>query len=122
MWTTYKGLTVPDSTTGDAGGYLKADLVELADRSPSYVAKTSTYSIATTDFLINCTSGTFTATLPTAVGVEAKVYWIKNSGTGVITVATTSSQTIDSSTTYVLRNRYETIQVMSDGANWIVLK
>ena len=31
-WTTYRGLNVPDSTTGDAGTNLKGDLQSLADR------------------------------------------------------------------------------------------
>jgi hypothetical protein len=31
-WATYRGLTVPSSTTGDAGGYLKGDLTALSDR------------------------------------------------------------------------------------------
>ena len=33
-WTTYKLLHVPDSPTGDAGGYLKDDLNDLANRAP----------------------------------------------------------------------------------------
>lgn len=33
-WTTYKGLDVPDSTSGQAGTYLKDDLTDLADRAP----------------------------------------------------------------------------------------
>jgi hypothetical protein len=85
-----------------------------------YVAKTSTYSIATTDFLINCTSGTFTTTLHTAVNWAGRIICVKNSGTGTITVATTSSQTIDGSTTKLLYANEELI-LMSDGANWIIL-
>ena len=60
-----------------------------------YVAKNSTYSISSDDHFIDCTSGSFTVTLPTAINVAGKVYIIKNSGTGSITVNTTSSQTID---------------------------
>lgn len=33
-WTIYKDLYVPDSTVGDAGGHLKDDLMDLADRAP----------------------------------------------------------------------------------------
>jgi len=33
MWVTYKGLNVPDTATGDAGGYLTCDLKSLADRA-----------------------------------------------------------------------------------------
>ena len=52
--------------------------------------------------------------------LSGKVYIIKNSGSGAITVATTSSQTIDGSTTYSLATQYKYVQVMSNGANWII--
>lgn len=83
------------------------------------VSKTSTYSITETDYVVRC-SGTFTVTLPTAVGVSDKIYLIKNSGVGVITLDTTSSQTIDGVTTQtVLAGNW--IEVQSDGSNWIVI-
>ena len=85
-----------------------------------YTGQSATYAIKTSDYLVNCTSGTFTATLPTAVGCTGKNYIIKNSGAGAITVATTSSQTIDGSTTYSLGTQYKYVKVVSDGANWII--
>ena len=47
----------------------------------------STYAILATDKTILATSGTFTATLPTAVGVAGRIYVIKNAGTGTVTIA-----------------------------------
>lgn len=89
-----------------------------------YVAKTGTYSIGTSDYLINCTANTFTVTLPTAVGIAGKIYYVTNSGAGVITIATTSSQTftnvVTTPTTLTL-SAVGTVSVMSDGANWIRL-
>jgi len=85
-----------------------------------YSAQTGTYAIKTSDYLINATSGTYTATLPTAVGCTGKNYIIKNSGAGAITVATTSSQTIDGAATYSLLLQYKYVHVVSDGANWII--
>ena len=35
---------------------------------------------------INCTAGTFSVNLPTAVGIQGRVYILVNSGTGVITL------------------------------------
>lgn len=71
------------------------------------------------DELVNITSGTFTVTLPTAVGYT-KNYIIKNSGTGIITLATTSSQTIDGFASGVWTlNTLDKITIRSDGANWI---
>jgi len=84
-----------------------------------YTSKTSTYAIAAGDHTINCTTGTFTVTLPTASGRAGQVYVIKNSGSGVITVATTSAQTIDTDSTVSLIE-FESIQVQSTGSNWII--
>ena len=84
-----------------------------------YSAKSTTYTIGDEDYFIDCTSGTFTVTLPTAVGVSGKIYIVKNSESGTITVATTSSQTIDGSSTKTL-SQYQSIQVQSNGANWVI--
>ena len=91
-------------------------------RQSAYVAKTALYTIASaTDYCVNCTSGTYSITLPTAVSIAGQEFIVKNSGTGVITIATTSSQTIDGGASGTLTlNQYESLSVMSDGANWII--
>lgn len=86
-----------------------------------YTAVSTTYSIPQSAYLIDCTSGTFTATLPTAVGATGKNIIIKNSGSGAITIATTTSQTIDGSTTYSLGSQYKYVHVVSNGSNWIII-
>ncbi len=86
--------------------------------SVNYVAKTSTYAILTTDVIVEATSGTFTATLPTAVGCAGKPYILKNSGVGVLTIATTSAQTIDGAAPGTLA-QYQALSISSNGANWI---
>jgi len=86
----------------------------------NYTAQTGTYAILRNDYTINCTSGTFTVTLPTAVGFTGQEYVIKNSGAGAITVATTSSQTIDGVTTQIL-STLMSITVMSNWANRIII-
>lgn len=85
----------------------------------AYVAKTATYPITANDHTIDCTANSFTVTLPTAVGCAGQEYVIKNSGTGAITVATTSSQTIDGVTSASLGTQYDSLIVKSNGANWI---
>lgn len=57
--------------------------------------KTSNYTISASDYMVECTSGTFNITLPSATTHPGKEYAIKNSGTGVITILTTDSQLID---------------------------
>lgn len=93
-----------------------------------YVAATGTYAIPTSAYLIDCTSGTFTATLPTAIGCTGKIYKITNSGAGTITLATTSSQTFvniaGTPTTLTLdavgAGAVTMYEFTSNGANWIV--
>jgi hypothetical protein len=85
--------------------------------SLKYIAETSTYGIAATDYFIDCTANSFTVTLPTAVSIAGRVYVIKNSGSGTITIATTSSQTIDGSSPGTLSTLAQ-LRVISDGANW----
>ena len=70
---------------------------------------------------IDVTATGQTITLPTAVGLIGRSYTIKLSGAGTGTVATTSSQTIDGSTTYSLLAQYKYVTVKSTGANWIVI-
>lgn len=86
-----------------------------------YRAITSLRTLDATDYTVDCTSGTFAVTLPTAVGITGRIYVIKNSGTGPITIDTTSSQTIDGSLTQTLAVQYSEFTVQSNGANWLIL-
>jgi len=80
----------------------------------------NTYTIQSTDNTIECVSGTFTVTLPTAIGVKGKQYVVKNIGSGTITVSTTSSQTIDGNNTISLTQN-ESIVVVSDDSDWKII-
>lgn len=88
----------------------------------AYILKTANYTLTDTEAegIVDCT-GTHTQTLPTAVGRSGKKFTIKNSGTGIITVNTTSSQTIDGATSVRINTRYNTRTFQSDGANWVVV-
>jgi len=105
---------------GDATA-ISGKLTTAAGRTHAYVAKTGTYTLTTADYGVLCTSGTFAVTLPTAVGVTGQEYNIVNTGTGVITLNTTSAQTIsgEASGTITL-NQYDSLGVVSDNANWII--
>lgn len=86
--------------------------------------KTTTYSITTADALIllDSSGGAFTVTLPTAVGNTGKQFYLKKTTNdfNVVTVATTSSQTIDGVTTRTLVTQYEQYYIVSDGSNWVI--
>ena len=107
------------------GGILTGNLTIQANLLTSgltcnYVEKSSTYTITNSDYTINCTSGTFNTTLPTAIGIKGQIFNIKNMGTGEITVDTTLSQTIDGSSTMGVR-QYDNLTVQSTNENWIIL-
>ena len=80
---------------------------------------TASYNVGVNDYLIDVTGNTITVTLPTATGINGKNYVIKNRGTGVVTVATTSGQTIDGVVSKTLIYN-DSVEVISDGSNWII--
>lgn len=93
--------------------------------STPIASKTGAYTLVITDNTIkgDATGGAFSLTLPTAVGIDGREYVLKkvDSSINAVTVATTSSQTIDGSTTYSLLTQYKYVRVKSDGANWMVI-
>jgi hypothetical protein len=91
----------------------------------SVVAKTTTYSIVTTDDVVktDASGGSFTVTLPTAVGNSGKTFQIIRTDqtlANAVTIATTASQTINGAATRKLMTQYEQFTVISDGSNWVV--
>lgn len=85
----------------------------------AYRAVSATTTVTVTDFLVDCTSGTFTVNLPTAVGIQGQEFEVKNSGTGTITVDPSGAETIDGASTKTLA-QYDAVRIMSTGTNWIV--
>ncbi len=106
----------------NGSGALSWDSVSSA--SSAYATKTTNYTITSSDDIIagDASGGAITITLPTAVGIAGRLFTVKriNSGSNNVTVATTSSQTIDGDTTQVLVLQYTSIDVVSDGSNWII--
>jgi len=100
------------------------DVVRLSDLQAAgsgYVAKTAAYTLTAADHVVDLTTGTAIFTLPTAVGAAGKQYVVKNSGTGALTVNTTSTQTIDGALTKPFPAQYSGMRVVSDGANWKII-
>lgn len=82
--------------------------------------KTSNYTLTENDEVVLC-SGTFTITLPTAVGKTGKKYYVKNIGTGSITIDPNGTETIDSNSTIIIRTRNAALAIVSDNANWRII-
>lgn len=88
----------------------------------SVATPTSAYSIGVTDHLVlgDGTGGAFNVTLPNAANYTGREFIVKkiDSSANAITVATSSSQTIDGAATYVLSAQYDAVTVVSGGSNW----
>jgi hypothetical protein len=91
------------------------------NRSVNVISSPTTAgATASTDY-VYLVSGTTTLTLPTAVG-NTNRYTVKNTGVNTVSIATTSAQTIDGSsspTTLPVANT--SLDLISDGANWRII-
>lgn len=92
-----------------------------ASVATAYAAKTANYTTTAADSVINCTANSFTVTLvASAAGNTGMMQTIKNTGSGTITIATSSSQLIDGASTYQLA-RNESVSLVSTGSGWIII-
>ncbi len=87
-------------------------------RSISVISTATTGAAASnTDYVYFC-NGTFPLTLPSALG-NTNIYTVKNIGNGIITIATTSLQTIDGGAAPITITRTNnSLDIISDGQNW----
>jgi hypothetical protein len=105
--------------------------VTSAKAEMPWISKTSAYTATSDDMgkgiAANATGSSFTITLPSAATVgDGKTLAIKHTGTAnVVTIATTSSQTIKhfntARTTWNLTQPDQTVWLASDGAGWHVI-
>lgn len=101
--------------------------------SVSFASTGSTLTISTKNvnfsaqvlnaYFVTTGSSTIITTLPTAVGNSGDVIFFKkvDSGVGLVSVATTSAQTIDGLSTYSLVDQWQFLEVVSDGSNWQII-
>lgn len=76
-----------------------------------------TYSVV----LADASSGAFTITLPTASGRTGRFFTVNridSALTNLVTIATTSSETIDGVLNVYIGQRFQPITFISDGTNW----
>ena len=109
------GNTLTIAYTGGGGGAGFTRSINVITSS------TTAGGTASVDYVyIGNTSGNINLTLPTAVS-NANRYTVKNSNIGILTVITTSSQTIDGVTGYNLSKQFQAIDLLSDNSNWVVV-
>jgi len=90
-------------------------------RSINSVAANTTLAAAVSTDYVYFASGTITLTLPTAIG-NSNQYTIKNTGTGVISITTTSAQTIDGGAAPITITRQNnSLTFISNGTAWFLI-
>lgn len=89
--------------------------------NPIVATSISSSLAAQSETVIVTATGTI-QTLPTAVGCPGRIYTIKFTASGTLTIATTSSQNIDAATTKTLSTQYDCVDVISDGAQWWLIR
>ena len=113
------------STSGLTAITTKTAIDELVS---SFIKSNSTMTasgtIVLTKYIVyaDATSGDITITLPTAVSKAGRVVSIKrvDTSSNIVTIATTSSETIDGMTGGNL-DHYDHLRVISDGSNWLII-
>ena len=105
------GTTTPASTL-DIQGSLGLGLTSI----------TTSTTLNNTHNVVLCNSE-LTVTLPSAASNTGRIYYIKNNNSAGhnITIEGVSSETIEGSTTYLLEEYNQTITIISDGTNWLVI-
>lgn len=121
---------VADSTYGarivyhDGATVRQLPFVTAASRR-NVVTKAATGSIALTEDVVLATGGAggITLTLPSAVGRSGAIFDIVkvDAGAGAVTVDGNGAETINGATTYSLSNQWDSVTIISDGTNWVVL-
>lgn len=111
-------------TTGQQGFLGEKDFYGLlfahGGFATSISTQTANYNVQFSDSAIIMNGSSLTATLPDATSDPGIIFTVKNKNSSACTVATTSSQTIDGSTTHAL-TQYQSIIVQSDGSNWQII-
>lgn len=108
----------PVRTKGD----IKTALENLRDIFGTIVTKTASYTALGTDGVILCdaTAGAITITLPTIIGAAGKYFIIKkiDATLNAVTVDPTGAELIELTSTFVLRNQFDYVWLVSDGSKW----
>jgi len=70
------------------------------------------------------TAGSFAIEIPSATGSEGQVLLVKDEGGNCaaenVTITTFAAETIDGSSTALLDNNYESVNLYSNGTNWFI--
>ncbi len=106
------GTTTPNSTL-DIRGSLSAGYRAFS---------TNTIAAVTDHALVFTGVSAASLTLPDATTCTGRIYWVKSTSTNasVLTIATTSAQTIDGLTSWNITQTNKVVGLISNGANWVI--
>jgi hypothetical protein len=99
-------------STGSGGGYT------VTSQTANY---TETATSGTKIIKCDTTSAAFTITLPTAVGNQATLIIKKTAAANALTIDGAGSETIDGGLTATLNKLDESITLVSDNTNWLII-
>jgi hypothetical protein len=105
------GVTGPTGAAGAAGSTFQVITISATTTLPSAV---------NTEYVVKCI-GTLSVNLPPAPG-NLSMYTIVNASTGAVTLVPNGGDVINGfASGWVLQSQYDSITIISDGANWMVL-
>lgn len=114
--------------TPSASTYLRGDntwATISAGGGYSVTTQTTTHSVTATSGTTivkgDTTGGTFTITLPTAVGNTATIIIKKTAGSAALVIDGAGTETIDGGLTATINKVYESVTLISDNANWQIV-
>ena len=96
------------------------ELIRRILTRPQAVVANTTLTTTNNVVLVTTGAGNKTITLPHALDNASRVYTVKkvDAGIGTVTVTAVGTDTIDGAATVVLLAQWNTVTIISDGANW----
>lgn len=103
-----------------------ARITAQADESTSVTSVTAETTITATSGLVvilaDATAGSVVVNIPTAVGNSARITVKKtDSSVNTVVLTATGGQTIDGLSTATISNQYESVDIVTDNANWFII-
>ena len=109
------------SITADGTNFTVPGVLTAGAIRTGLVSTAVDYPALPTDSVILVTATGKNVTLPTAIGVAGKIFTVKLTSAGSLTISTTASQTIDGSVNLFLIGKNSYVRVISDGSNWFII-
>jgi len=85
----------------------------------SYRATTIDYMLTAGDTTVDVTANSVTIFLPSSV--VDKIYVVKNSGAGAVTIDADSGDLIDGASSVTISTQYESLTLQGTGSGWIII-